>query len=649
MDTPNLWNYPVAMQDRARRIRACIEEMELGVPPKNLESKSGLSHKSLYRLAAAWKKSEHDYRVLVDKRYYKELQRVDESKADQPADFLTWVAGRMLGNQRKSRPAWRGVITQWKRWLNGDQASRIPGYETCPPCGPSGKHPLGWSYTNLMRAAQPPKAELVLARVGTAAAREFIPCVHGTRAGARWMEWVFFDDVWLDRRCIVSGYPQPARILQLGGLDYSAGYYLKFGQRPELPNDDGRRDRLKKRDFLFLVAALLDEYGFPEQYKMHVVLERGTATLSRAEAQVLFDASDGRILCGYTGMDGQFLLAWEEGKTGNFRGKSPLESWHALLHNESASVGGQVGKDRNHCPQISSGMEREAVSLYRAGLVMTEEQRVLLRYPYPTAIQAYAQTLDIVARINAREEHECEGFDRLAVWKLPGVPMLWQPASTLDPALADKVEWSSRVESPAERKAKLSAGVRMLRLPPGIWPRFYDDGHEICTVNQRGEIEVRAGGNKLFFGPQSPEYALPTGAEVLAYFFPHDPQVAHITFKGRYVAAWPRLQVRRGERDALSSAIKRNQTFLNETTARVTHKMQERLEQEQRRTDGNAQLVAEAFGARPGDATVTSGASALQSISERIAGEKRDRAMSEKDDSRLRSMAEAAIDSESNL
>jgi hypothetical protein len=621
----DIYNYSVAAQDRVNLLKECMEEMEAGANPKSLQTRSGLSWQSLYRLFAAWKKSNGDRSVLMDRRYYRELWKTEESAAKLPEEFLTWVAGQMLGNQRKSRPAWRGIIRRWLRWLNGDQSARIPGYETCPLCGTSGKHPSGWSYTNLMDKAQPPKAELVLARVGTAAAREFLPCVHGTRKGARWLEWVFFDDVWLDRKCIVPGYPQPARILQLGGLDYATGYYLKFGQRPELPNDDGTRDRLKKRDFLFLVAALIDEYGFPEQYKMHFVLERGTATLSRAEAQVLYDASDGRIVCGYTSMDGQFMLAWEEGKIGNFRGKSPLESWHALLHNESASIGGQVGKDRNHCPQLIEGMEREAVTLYRAGLVMTEEQRMQLRFPYPTLSEAYAQTLDVVARINARADHECEGFDQVAIWKLPGVPMLWQPASTLPEGMEDKVEWSSRVETPAERKSRLSVGVRMLRLPPGIWPRFYDDGHEVCTVNQRSEIEVRVDGRKVFFGPADPAAALPAGSEVLAYFFPNDPQLVHITHKGKYVAAWPRLQVRRGDRDGLSAAIRRNQTFLNETTARVTSKMAEKLSDEQRRTDDNSRLVAAAFGVRTGDqVTETSGASALQAISERIASDRKD-------------------------
>lgn len=623
-----LYKYPVEIQDLVRDWIEAEKRIREQGRPALLEwtVRTGLSQSNIYRRLAEWRDT-GQWSVFIDRRKWPEFWDQDR-QVELPAEFLRWVGGQMLGNQRKNYPAWRAIIRQWKRWRAGQIEARIPGYDTCPPPGHTGRYPAGWSYSNLMRKAAPPKAELAISRVGTSAAKEHLPYVPGTRAGARWMEFIFFDDVHLDREVIVPGYWKPVRVLQFGGLDYSSAYYLKFGQRPDLPGDDGHRDRLTRRDFLHLVAALFDEFGFPCEYPCHLILERGTATLSSAEAQLLYELSDGRIRCGYTTMNGQFLFAWDEDRSGNYTGKSPLESWHNLYHNEQAAYNGQVGKDRQHCPAQLQGQEREVVALAKATALLPEARRDQIVPPFATLEQCYWQSYEIVSRINNREEHDCEGFDRVPMWRMPAVSLDWRPVealSALDPAQQRFIEWTTRVETPEERRAKLSRGMRMMRLPPQVWVRFYEDSHALAKI-ERSSITIRVAGRSLIFGPMDPADALPDGTEVMAHFNPTDPKKVFATHQGRFVAEWPRWnRVARGDTQELQTAIRRKQSYLNAAVASTRGKRAEYLESEERRMQANLTNLAQA-GLLSADAcqnlgmqtTRTTAADTLQTISQAI-------------------------------
>lgn len=626
---PSVYDFPRAVQDQVDTWKQVLEvgrkEGRQGMVRMARELGEGFSVVSQYKKLAAWDESGRtDWRVFIDRRAYPDMWACNESAAVLPAEFVRWAAGQLLGNQRKSRPAYRQIIARWKRWRSGMTEAAIPGYGVCPRVGPNGKHPVGWSYANLMRRCDNGKAEIVMARIGSAAARAHLPCVPGTREGARWLEFVFFDDVWLDRLVLPTGYLRPVRVLQLGGLDLATGYYLKFGQRPDgIADTEGVRERLKRRDFLCLVAALLDEYGYPAEYDMHLILERGTATMSIAEARVLYDVSDGRIKVGYTSMDGRMVLAWDEAKSGNSRGKGMLESWHHIFQNEQASLPGQVGKDRDHSPAMLSGVERETSALVKVGAMLPPDVRNQLRMPIPTMAECYLQTLDLVRRVNERTDHECEGFGTVMLWRVPGTREWREERELVDEngkfkvpeSLVAQLEWSPRKESPAERKARLSHGVAMRRLPQNIWHRFYEDSHHLTKV-RLASIEVPAGGRKLLFGPVGPEDPanLPDGTEVLAYYAPNDPQVVHLTVSGRYAGSWPRLErVRRGDAAAVADGIRRSRAYLAHAAASVQTKMAEQILAEERRMADNAQIIAEAGGAG-GACTPLGGACTQQAV-----------------------------------
>lgn len=556
-----------------------------------------------------------DWRLLINRRkagpnwYQSSDPSIQQSLPPKFIDHLRFLFGR---NQRaKCETQYRELLRQWKRWRNGDPTAAIPGYQNCPEPDPdcirAEEHPRGWSYRNLIRYRQP-RVELALETVGIAAALKLLPPVPRTRVGARFLEYVFFDDVWLDRKCIVNGYREPARILQLGCLDYASGVYLKFGQRPELPTNEGTKERLKERDMKWLVAVLLEDFGFPADYDMHLIVERGTATLREPEARALFDLSGGRIKICRTSMEGKLVLSWEERATGNPRGKGPLESWHNLLHNESATMPGQIGKDRDHCPAELFGREKEAINLHAASLILSPEQRARLRLPFPTKEQAHLQTIEIINRINAREDHELEGFDRILLWRIKGTKMEWRPESELlalgDRASAldrDLLEYVARPESPLERMTRLSSGVAFRKFPAGELCRFYEDSHVLLNITEPTTVVefVRDGKKRRYASPITDplitdSHFLPAG-EYLAYLRPDDFSAIHLTRDGSYVATWrAEEKLRPGDSKALALAIQRKSSLLNHHIGNVRRRHAGALAEREADLRNNLALIAEA-------------------------------------------------------
>jgi hypothetical protein len=419
----------------------------------------------------------------------------------------------------------------------------------------------------------------------------------------RALEFVTIDDVWQDRKVLMPhghGSGGPCRLLQMGAMDMASAVYLIFGIRPELPRDDGTRERLKERDAKELVAMLLERYGYPLDYVMTIVCERGTATIRPADALALYHITNGQVRICYTSMEGDLVLVWADSSTGNSRGKGLHESWHNLFHNEMASLPGQVGKDNAHQPAMLPAMEKEARSLVTASHFLTEEQRLRLRYPFPSVAEAHRQTLDAVDRINRRRDHDCEGFDEVLEWKLKGTEMALLPQSalcSLDKLSMDLVEWVRRRETPAERLARLSAGVRFAKPPGWVLARFYEDNHfQKAVIKDRFAFEKD--GRKFSFKP--PEGTMEPGEfegrEFLGYCRSIDPEVVHLmTEDGKFVGTWIREKgITRGDSEALSKAIREKTTLLNTAIGNVRRQQRDFIEQEEARMRQNQEVLSEA-------------------------------------------------------
>jgi hypothetical protein len=553
----------------------------------------GWSWQNLHKLWQRWVAAGRNEIILLDRRYHSELQK--QKPQTLPNEFLDWAQSIILSNQRKKKPAYRKIITQWQDWLRtGESIYRIPGYDTPPrDCGKG--YPAGWSYKNLAGHRAPANVEILIARQGTVAAKIELPYIPSTREGTRFLEYVFCDDVWHDRKVLVPGYVEPCRILQLGCLDLATGVYLGFGMRPDLPREDGTRERLKRRDFLFLVSSILMEYGWPLDYTMRFIVERATATFSKAEARTLYDLSNGQIQVGYTSMEGQFVLAWDESKSGNPQGKGPLESWHNLFHNELAFAAGQVGKDRDHTPAALYGSDREAIALQKLAMISDPATRAKIIKPYPELMQAHQETRQIVQRINSRRDHALEGFDKTLQWTIPSLGMDWKSEAefdALEPALQELVQWRPVCESPNERLAKLSAGLHVAKPHPGAMVRFYEDSHTATKI-QRFQANIKLEGRSYWFGPESPIDAQPNGTEIILHHAPLDPDYALVTSHGKFIGVWKRQLVRRGDADELAEGIRRKQTFLNHAASTVRGKMLDKLAEQDRRLQDNIDALTD--------------------------------------------------------
>lgn len=649
-----LYDFPVVM-DEVRKLRALvIAALHKGGTRAACEAIARTSGtvggSTLHKKLVAWVESGRDDTVLIDKRRFSELWAKRAKEEALPEAFLVWAGGEMLGNQRKSAPAYRMILARWRAWRRGDQTQAIPGYKRPPrDCGKG--HPIGWSYENLMRRAQPPKEQLQMARVGSVAAQRYLPFIPGTREGVKFLQFVYCDDVVHDRKCSVPGYPEPVRILQLGALDYASGVYLKFGLRPDLPRDDGSRERLQRRDFLTLVAGLILDCGFPQEYKMHLICERGTATMNLAEAQFLHELTDGQVCVGYTSMEGRFVLAWDESKSGNSNGKGPIESWHNLFHNEQGALAGQTGMDRHHTPAALLNSDREQAALNKVAMMLTPEAKRRLQMPYPSITQAHRETLQVVERINHRRDHEMEGFEEVNLWRLKGTDMEWRHEGELismpESALS-LMEWRPVKETPAERLARLSQGVTLTKPHPGAMVSFFEGSHSVATVERR-QVKITVNGKTCWFGPDSAEDALENGQQIMVHHLPHEPEWAIITCKGRYVGTWKRQLLNRADEDAdaLADQVRRKQSFIKQTASFVRGRMADRLLEHERRVTNNADVLTEAMEsaaaghlANDGGTHVSPAAQAVQQLGTRSASAKKTAA--DKEASRQKAMADLA-------
>lgn len=556
----------------------------------------------LRRKLDEWKETNGDWTVFVNKSLAGR-DWWDTNAEALPADFLEFWWGLCGRNQRgKCLTQHRDLLRRLHAWRRGDLSKKIPGYDVPPQDNPSSNPPCpaGWSYRNLMRQKAPAqrKLELALTCQGVTAALKLLPPIPGSRVGVRFLEFVSIDDVWQDRKAHVPGYGIQ-RLLQMGAMDYASGVYLKFGLRPEIPTDDGTRERLKERDAKQLIAMLLEEFGYPADYVMHIICERGTATIREADARALFDLSGGRIKVCYTSMEGGLVLVWQESSTGNSRGKAWHESWHNLFHNEMATLPGQVGKDNEHQPRALMAMEKEAGSLITASHFLTTEQRVRLKLPFSSLEEAHFETLEVVRRINNRRGHDCEGFDTLLEWRLPGFDMPTQPESALvklDPAMLERVEYSPRLETPWERMQKLRAGVAFNKIPAWVLPRFYEDSHALRPIKGHRFTAVKDGRNYVF-KPARPEDELPEdGREYLGYFRPIDPDCVHLVDEaGSFVATWARERgIMRGDQRAVAEAIREKTSLLNRTMDVVRRQNRSFIADEEKRIRANAAVLEEA-------------------------------------------------------
>ncbi len=309
-----------------------------------------------------------------------------------------------------------------RRWKAGEV---IPGYERE---WDRRTLPAGWSYENLMKLL-PGKVTLDIYRKGTTQAADILPQVLATRADSYPLQFVFFDDVWVDRICRFG--IEVNRAFELGALDFCTGMRLSSCMKFRHRRKDGTHVYFEADDMLLAVAAFLVNDGYNATKGTTLVVENGTASITPEVEAALAALSKGKITVDRSGKIGmrQLLRGYGGRAIGNPRHKAPLESWHSLFHNRLClGCADWAGKDRTPPETVASVMKAERQHIKNLADLPVERAALSIGH-----LLTFAELADecakVTGEINRREDHELEGWHALgfesAEWTMDPASGMW--------------------------------------------------------------------------------------------------------------------------------------------------------------------------------------------------------------------------------
>lgn len=332
--------------------------------------------------------------------------------------------------QRSTETALEALRRAWlEQRITPEQAQRgltVPHTDT--PLDPLRGYPVGWSVRNLSNYA-PSTVELAAARIGRSAARSQAPLVYRTRANLYVGQFFLFDDIWHDNEVVDLDQRKRGRPLEFHGLDLASGCKFVWGSRTRIETEF-KHEGLKSSDFRFVLASALTGTGYHPTRGTTIVCEHATAAVPEEIERMLYDATGGMIRVHRGGMEGAAAHAGQyAGRSkGNFKVKAALESIGNPIHNELSYLPGQVGKDRDHCPEESNdggrflavedgrplasyGRQKYNDALLVALSELPPERARWLTWDYCTIQQFRLICEEIYGRMNRRWKHDLEGWD----------------------------------------------------------------------------------------------------------------------------------------------------------------------------------------------------------------------------------------------
>jgi len=368
-----------------------------------------------------------------------------------PAEFAEYLGQHYAANQRdRFRPFYLyTLVPQYRRWARGDADAALPGYQRCPKAGPRGV-PAGWSYGHLLRIAKRAASDYSrkTIQIGPKAASQMGAMILTTREGLAPGQVYIFDDSKNDFKVLFKG--RSCDLWSLHCLDLASGCNVLRGYKPSI-NDDGARENIREREMLFLLSALGATIGFHPS-GCWLICEKGTATVRPRDEELLHQIWPEFFHVARGPMGGgpgiAALCTGPEG--GNPRWKAPLEAWHNIIRNASASLldwPGQTGSlARVNDPE---GMERLAATdeaLHRAGQLLPPELFQRLQFGLMSHSDAILRLEALTEVLNTRRDHVLEGWRRCGHYRaafrlaahLPPMPAEIIP--TLSPALQSQVQ-----------------------------------------------------------------------------------------------------------------------------------------------------------------------------------------------------------------
>jgi hypothetical protein len=467
-----------------------------------------------------------------------------------PSEFEPWWHGLVLSNKRCTKKAYEMFVRMWHA------GEPIPGFpvETRGRTIPKN---LGISPRNLYRK-QPPRSQITLARQGIAAARKFLPHVIQDVSQVRPLEYILFDDVELDFLIVVPESLTPVKLRLLVAMDLCSRMILGYGFRPGITRPDGVEDGLKLRDMKMLVARYLRTWGTPTAYRTTLVCERGTAAIPDADKAALAEISGGQIVVSDTSMVVGQVFEFRDKATGNSFGKAWLESFFNPLHSEMGHLPGQKGRRYDLAPAELEGRKKELAMLVRAGRRIPIEMRYQFRWPFKTGAEAL-QELDAALHRLHNTPRELQGFDRVMLWRM-NENDTWKPESELAewPELIGRVQTDTRVETCAERFARLIADVERTEVPDCSIQRLMDEHASVRFMDYQFRFS-RQGSDYVYLPSEAMIAHLEEGKNYILWFHPQDMSTVYVTRDRPHLGYIGKLtrfqQTRRGELEEAKAAI----------------------------------------------------------------------------------------------
>jgi hypothetical protein len=467
--------------------------------------------------------------------------------------------------QRNNKAAIREMRRQWK----------LGSIATDTALNPETGYPRGWTERNLARHA-PDEISLAAARQGRSATDAYRSLTYTTRRELYVGQYYLFDDIWHDHYCNLLATRQTGRPLEFHGLDLASAYKMCWGMRlrrevADEKNGGTKMESLKTEDFRFLLASFLFTHGYNPRGTT-LVVEHATTAIDERVEQLLAIASGGLIKVERGGMVGAAAHAGQyAGRAkGNFRIKAALESLGNLIHNEFAALPGQTGKDRQHAPEQLHGLLKHNDALLWALSKITPERAQWLQWDFCTLQQFQLIAQEVYARINAREDHNLEGWDERYV--------------------PDRYTGKMRRMSPYE---VWTPGARHLRpIGPEIAAMIIGkDGGKERPV-RKGEIAMtnsEISGDPLRFDA----HHLPPRATYLCVLNPFDTKrLTLFDAKGGYVTTLNRIDVpSRDDMEALQRSTGRAEKALNDMLLPMRRRAMKQARAKRDRHNFNAQVI----------------------------------------------------------
>ena len=454
---------------------------------------------------------------------------------------------KMMSDFRAGKIMYGGVGTWRDVWAR--ERPGIPAQAECP----LDWVPHGATYANLQAAANanPDFYFSILAnRRGRKAAGAALLPVLTTRVGLPVLAKVEYDDVWHNIDIMMGA--KVVQPLEFAGYDVASGFKCSSLVKPRFARADGVRDNLKEQQFRFLFAYDHIVRGFHRGGIEDVVEHGTTAIRQNVERQIRAIPGVGDLIAiRRSGILSEQVHAglFIGNGGGNFRMKALCEGAHNILHNRTAHLLGNRGRDAEHLHESQAAAVKYEERLVAAAAKIPPEFALKLQAGLMTFDEYVAAFRVLEASLMDDPEHRLEGWDgnTVAEWRLSATSNDWQPFSVLQEmdeteraAVAAVVGRDARLRRvrPMSRREKYLEGVKsgeIIKVDDWYLPHFMDlekDAIEL-TVRDNGLLGFR---NALLYGRDEMLYravvktragweqALAPGRKVKALYNPMMPE-----------------------------------------------------------------------------------------------------------------------------